>query len=137
MIAILFSLLLFTSSNEVVNESFNQCDLELPTGVWQSETTHGEEGKNASAEVTISINGMNVDLSDFTGGLFEKYGQDAVPVTLIFNCDGTIETQTLQTYFGEAKITSGTWNTVNNTILLNWELTENNIVQTTQLTYQP
>jgi hypothetical protein len=105
------------------------CELNIPGGNWQGTTT------NTSSSVQVSVQANTVEISDFTAGLFTKYGYSGQSITIEFDCDGDLIAKQITSQFGAIDLASGEWNIDEKIIIINWSIITNKIDETTTLTY--
>lgn len=103
--------------------------LEVTTGSYSGNITEGAFDKYGNdGNITISAIGSDkISISDFTAESLAQFQKNEPSVVLDLNCDGTIVSKSFSTDFGEATITSGSYDAENQQFALNWKIPHNRI----------
>jgi len=107
------------------------CNNVIPANVsWEGKTTKGAmgvTGEMSRAQITTVENGHH-KVADISAGFFKKVGVDyTLEVILVIDCDGNVSGQQLASDFGDFSIISGTWNSEDKALIIEWEILSNNI----------
>ena len=99
------------------------------SGSFSGSTTEGSlDTYGTNADVHISTLGENkIKISDFSAGFFTEFQQPVDTLVLQLQCDGSLDSLSFTTSIGNAKITSGQYDTLNNQLTIYWEIPYNNL----------